>query len=290
MQNISFAVSSPLWLLMHLYTSPVATAFPSAYASTVLIIAPHDLAILPFSVILGVVVPSILMLLPAPEAVSYETHQYFIALWQAFPLWAIFLQWGLKNLYLLVVGHKPEKATATPKAIAAPSTNYLASAGRVYTFNLVLCMMTHILTVVIGLFPPSLVPSEWPRTFALTQSTLASIFIPPIPLPGPKMTSLTNGCQIFLQYDLYLAAVTCVVWGMILYRNASVEKELVDPHTSLPVYSELLSGEHYPDRHLTRNMMLKVVGWTAVAGPFGALTVLLWERDAIVKQKIKQGI
>lgn len=69
-----------------------------------------------------------------------------------------------------------------------------------------------------------------------------------------------------------------------------MEKEIVDPNTSLPIYRELLSGERYPDRHLARTLLFKVLWWTAVSGPFGALTVLLWQRDAIVKQKIKQGI
>lgn len=80
----------------------------------------------------------------------------------------------------------------------------------------------------------------------------------------------------------------------MLLRNARTERAIADPEKSLPVYRELLVGEKGKGdaggEKTTRKLVLKLVSWCLAAGPIGAVTVLLWERDAIVRQKIKQGI
>lgn len=61
----------------------------------------------------------------------------------------------------------------------------------------------------------------------------------------------------------------------------------LDPKTSLPSYRGLEGGK---GEATWRKLFGKIAFWTVLAGPSGALTVLLWERDAIVKQKTKDGM
>ncbi len=124
----------------------------------------------------------------------------------------------------------------------------------------------------------------------LAHSTFASVFIPPIPPSAAPVHDMADGVHVFLQWDIYIATTACLLWGMVLYHNASAEKEIVDPSKSLPVYRQLLLGETPRGQKLWEKLPVKLAMWTIVAGPVGALTILLWERDAIVKQKIKQGI
>jgi len=80
---------------------------------------------------------------------------------------------------------------------------------------------------------------------------------------------------------------------MLLYRNATTEKAIVDPNRNLPMYRELLVGEKWRDRgeeREWRKLWVKVIWWGILAGPVGVVGSLLWERDSIVRLKIKQGL
>jgi hypothetical protein len=94
---------------------------------------------------------------------------------------------------------------------------------------------------------------------------------------------------------MYIASSAFILWAVLLYRNATTEKAIVDPNTSLPIYRELLIGERRKDsgeegRSEWRKLGVKVVGWGVLAGPAGIVGRLLWERDSIVRLKIKQGL
>lgn len=93
---------------------------------------------------------------------------------------------------------------------------------------------------------------------------------------------------------MYIGATAFVLWAILLYRNATTERDAVDPNNSLPKYRELLGGEKGGKKakgdKATRRLVFKVVGWSLLGGPMAAVAVLLWERDAVVRQKIKQGI
>lgn len=73
-QNVAFTVAVPLYLALHLLTSPVAKQ-----SSQALLIPTTHLKIIPVSVILGYVLPTVLMVLPSPGTVSPEAHQQLIA-------------------------------------------------------------------------------------------------------------------------------------------------------------------------------------------------------------------
>jgi hypothetical protein len=81
---------------MHLLTSPTSKPYNSAHASSDLFLSIYDLAIIPISVSLGYVIPSLLIILPANAPIGSPMHQYLVAFWQAFPLWTVLIQWTLK--------------------------------------------------------------------------------------------------------------------------------------------------------------------------------------------------
>jgi hypothetical protein len=289
LQNISFTITTPLWLLLHLLTSPVSKPFPGTHANSVLLISTWDLRILPFSIILGYIVPSILMALPSPDLVTPETHQRLIAFWQPFPIWTVLIHQSLKQT-LTYAAKKLASKENKSRDKTPLGTSYLSNAKPVYRFVLALCNLTYIPVLLITLLPTSIVPISLTYLSALSHENLASVFIPSPPLLTHRITSLSEGVHNFLIWDLYVGSAALLLWAVLLYRNATTEKAIVDPNTSLPIYRELLLEKRGQDGMLRRKLVWKIGIWGLVGGPIGALAVLLWERDEIVRQKIKQGI
>lgn len=285
-QNFAFAVSTPLFLFIHLLTSPVAKPFPSTHASSVLLVSSYDLAILPFSILLGYVIPSLLMVFPGSSTISSPTHQRYIAFWQAFPLWTMIIQWTGKWMLTRLLG--PSNMGSTPKS--SPSGTYLISVRRIYAMALFFCLATALPALFLSIVPPSLISESWPIPAQMAETTLTAVFIPKLPIPGTPIRDLADGVHNFLQWDLYIASAAGLLWAILLHRNASTEKEIADPKVSLPPHHEPSVGGRSKNQRLWRRLILKATLWTIIAGPFGAVAVLLWERDAIVKQKVKQGI
>ncbi|KAB8297110.1 hypothetical protein EYC80_002495 [Monilinia laxa] len=290
-QNISYAVTVPLYLFIHLLTSPVAKTFPGTYANSVLLISSIDLKILPPSIILAYLVPSILMGLDAPSIVSGPTHQKLIAFWQPFPIWTIIIQWTLRSFFQFLGSRLPSKDTKEPQAPLGAS--YLSNAKHVYRFLLIICALTHLPVLLIALIPASAITDILPNLAPYASLNFFDIYVPYFPFPlSQRVSDLASGSHVFLQWDLTTGSIALLLWATLLYRNATTEKAIVDPHNSLPSYQirELLAGEGSRAGALRRKLLVKIGVWTLVAGPIGAATALLWERDEIVRQKIKQGI
>lgn len=309
-QNFSFVLVAPIWLWLHLLSSPVAKPFPGTYANSVLLIQPWDLKILPTAILLAYILPSILMCLP-PSLTTSELHQKYIAFWQLFPLWTTFIHYFLKKCCECVV-RRMEKRDKRNRAPTPRAAHYLSNAGYVYRFVLGLCMVTHIPILLLTLLPSSLFQLPMITTFVtpdgvalplpgpkflttLLKPSFTSVYIPYFPLPSHQVSSLADGIHVFLLWDLFLGSIAFLLWAILLYRNATTEKAIVDPTTTLPIYRELLAGEKERGewnggKMLWRKLCMKICVWWVVSGPVGALAVLLWERDAIVRQKIKQGI
>ncbi|CZT52940.1 uncharacterized protein RSE6_14350 [Rhynchosporium secalis] len=296
-QNISYTVTVPIWLFIHLLTSPVAKPYPGTHSNTVLLASAWDLRILPISITLGYIVPTILMGLSSPSIVSPVTHQRLIALWQPFPLWTVLIHTSLRTTLQLLTGTLFSSTTnskgslPTSRSQIPLGTTYLSNAKHVYRFILALCMLAHLPILVLSLLPSSLISaSSFPTLHAMSTQSPREIYIPYLPTPTHKISSLAEGAHTFLIWDVYVGSFAFLLWGILLYRNATMEKAELDPNTSLPIYKELLLGERIMSGMVWRKLAGKVVLWCVLAGPIGALSVLLWERDAIVRRKIKQGI
>lgn len=282
-QNIAFAITIPTYFLIHLLTSPVAKAFTPPASSNVLLVPANDLAVLPYSITLGYVIPSLLMALPAPAVVSQNTHQVFIAFWQAFPVWTMIAHYTLafsNSTTAITVASSPAK-----EANSTPQSAYLRSARHVYNFAFGLCIATH-LPVVIPAILPGLVPVFLPFLNGKSSGfpSLSSIFLPPSPFGHQATThSLAAGVHIFLQWDLYVGSTACLVWAVLLHRNSAVSKM---PSSPLPRHTSFAEAETMRQRSGWLTVLQKVAMWTVLAGPVGAVTMLLRERDEVVKQKV----
>jgi hypothetical protein len=247
MQTVALTIIGPLYLALHLLTSPVAKLFPGT-STKPLHVSTIDLKILPISVFLGYVIPSILMILPTPNVVSAVAHQRYIAVWQAFPICNVVAHWTIKAL------------TGTPSKTPAPSgAAYLASANQIYTSTIVLCAVTHLPVLAITLLPSSFFP--WDS--AIFTTTFTNVFIPHLPLLSQKVPDLTTGVHTFLQWDVHIGLTAFVLWAFLLHR------------TAIPTGSSVALG-------------VRIAVWTLVAGPIGAVAMLLKQRDAALVQEIKK--
>lgn len=260
-QNISYTVTTPLWLLAHLLTSPVSKPSPGTHANSVLLIPASDLRVLPLSIILGYVVPTILMGLPSPERVEPETHQYLIALWQAFPVWTVIFHWILRTVFQFA-----SEKLFRPKKDSQPQvhlgSSYLSNAKHVYRFALGLCITTHIPVLLITLLPASIFSPSRPHLATLGASNFSSVYIPYLPIPlNRQVTSLTEGVHTFLLWDLHIGSIAFLLWAVLLYRNATTEKAIVDPNTSPPISRELLLGERGKGRGELKKLGAKIAMW-----------------------------
>jgi len=263
-QNVSFAISTPLYLFIHLLTSPISKPFTFAHASDSLFVSTYDLAIIPISITLGYIIPSLLTIFPAYSPTASPTHQYLVAFWQAFPLWTILVQWTLKLVCTLILG-QDTAAEAEKSPQPAASTTYLYYASKVYTFTLLFCTATHLPAIVLSLLPPHIIPKSMPALAYLAHTSFTSAFIPPLPL-GQPIKDLAEGAHVFLLWDMYIGSAAGLLWAVVLYQNASIGKQSMFPNVSL---------------------IAKTIIWTVLGGPVAAWTILMWERDQVVKQKIK---
>lgn len=186
------------------------------------------------------------------------------------------VQWIGKWLCTCLLGEST--AGVTPKS--ASSTSYLRAANRVYFFVMVFAITTTLPAIILSILPPEVFPASLPTLSYLAHSTFASVFIPSLPLIDNRVNNLAEGVHNFLLWDVYIAAVACLLWGMVLHRNASVEQNMFED-SSVETENNFTS---WP------KLITKVFIWTIIAGPFGALAILLWERDAIVRQKVKEGV
>lgn len=257
-QNITYTVSVPIYLIIHLLTSP--TSAPSPAPST-FAISSHDLYVLPSSLFGAFVLPTVMMSLPVPDLVSATAHYNWQAAWQIFPLTQSLAHHTYKRL-TAPIAFKPDswpQLDALYRGIAllsfAPQTALLAIAA------------TPASAVPDALF--SYLPFLTRDVFV--HVTLRSAFIPLLPWNSPVVESVARKAvvspeglaelvKLFLQWDVYVGGAAVLVWGVFVYSVARPEKAFWG--STLP----------------------RVLGWTVLGGPVGAAVMLLWERDEVARR------
>lgn len=259
-QIASHMFMAPLWLILHVLTSPIARlgVDPSVNKST-LRIDPWHLAVLPFSFLLTYFA----LLAPAylpPNLVSTSWHYFFIQVWQPFPIWYYIVQ------TLLVTSAK-----SLSKQRPAPSTTqYLSSLKGVYNFITAFAAVFHLPVIALALAPSSIrgiVSTYAPvlAPFVSDQVSLRSVFAPwsPFNPPAISATTLASGKLAplgvyFLHYDMYLGNGAILLWALYLHRNAVWKSSAV-------------------------GVVFRAAGWFLVGGHAAAIASVLWERDLAVE-------
>ncbi|KAK3175938.1 hypothetical protein OEA41_007260 [Lepraria neglecta] len=231
---------------VHLWTSPLIS---SKRLSHFLVDTPNTAAVFG-SIILGFVLPTVVMSLPAPSVVNFEQKQVYIAIWQLFPVWVSLVQAVLP--YLL----PKSKAQTTSES---PNRHALATMRVLYIGLLTFAGIGQASTATLlaaSKFFPGLFAPEFRGTF-----NPAKVFQPAAITPSTKMPSIGAGAHQLLQYDEFIGSGAMVLWGTALLANT-----YRGSRSRQSVVSLVAQG--------TAAMLL--------TGPLGYAAACVWARDELV--------
>lgn len=180
--------------------------------------------------------------------ISSPTHQKLVASWQVFPIWTMAFHHTLHAVFQKLSSYFfPADPHARPPTPLGAS--YLSNSKHVYRFVLFFCITTHLPILLFALVPSTLFPSS-PFLSMMSTATPSSVVVPYFPSPSTQVSPLTAGVHTFLFWDIYIGSSAFLLWAILLYRNATTERAIVDTNTSLPIYREVLSGERKLDEGL----------------------------------------
>ena len=252
MQNLTLACFGPIYFAIHLETSPtVRPTSVTKEAPPKVLAAARNLQFLPFSIILGYVVPSILLGLPSPSLVSYASQQAAIAIWTPFPVWV-----GLAQFILTWCDAKlsASKSSAVISSVESHGI-YLRALRRVYLFALVGSSFVHIGTMV-----TSLSTLLFPATFApglRSEFAPANLLFP----KNSQVGTIGAGVLNFMQWDQWVGYTALLTWVLKLEQG--------DQKSAARTWKMWLWRS------------LEVIFPIALLGPGGAAVLFVWKRDEI---------
>ena len=245
MQLATFAVVVPIYFAIHLSTSPTVSSRKWADFH----VNSFKLHTIPYSVSVGFIIPAILLALPAPSTIAYETKQLYMAIWQIFPITT-----GVLQIVLSTVRSLLTKKVAVEKT-ARHNIDHMRT---VYTTILVVAFVTRISTWTI-----SISALLFPSIFAAEVGTIlkpSSVFFPAAATPSTRMPSIAAASFQLLQYDEIVGSTAMLLWSTCLYIVAMDRKEPAG----------------------WASLVIKGIVIEALAGPLGFAVAAIWARDEIV--------
>ncbi|KAI2630512.1 hypothetical protein GGS21DRAFT_524624 [Xylaria nigripes] len=269
-QGMTFTFVVPLYLSLHLLTSPVAKLKngDGDGARRALFVYLWDLALLPMAVTLAFIVPTVFMSLPNLLNQSAATHYAWIALWQPFPMITILALGFLHYACYYALGSlSPVNENNEP---TTHGHGYMVAVRGVYEFALALCGSTHLPVVALTLMPQAgreFLSHAFPSYAHVFQSlSFSKAFIPYPWYASPTIDadSYRSGepavlAQHFLQYDFFVGAGVLLLWSMYVHQRAVKNPSL-------------------------GKMLGKTAFWFLIAGPAAAAAILNWDRDAVTEE------
>lgn len=243
-QNAAYAVIIPYWCIAYLSTSRIVS---SRRVSEYLVDVPN-LAGIAISMVLGYVLPTILMSLPAPSIIDYDLKQWLMTFWQFFPVWVSVVQGVVP--YLLP---KPGEASRVSDIHMLMSMRILY-AGLITTAGIgQASTMTFLAT---SKFFPELFTPEFVGVF-----NPSNVFLPATISPSTKVPSIGAGAFLLLQYDHLIGSTSMALWSTVLFVNT------------------------YRNGATYQSVGLMIVGgiiMMALTGPLGYATACIWARDELI--------
>ena len=252
-QIAAYAFVLPIYLAIYLSTSPLVS---SKSVSDHLVETNHVAAIFP-ALLIGFILPSILMCLPAPSVLSYEQKQTYIAIWQLFPIWVSMVQ-----AVLPYVMPKPVKTSSTKSS----GSQELHSMKILYVGLLIIAGFGQAATATLiatSTFFPDLFASEFKGAF-----NPSSVFLPAAVSPSTKMLSIGSGTHLLLQYDELIGSGAMVLWSTTLF---------------MIVYRKYRS--HQSEASLIAYGIMAMV----LTGPLGYATACIWARDELLISQAEEN-
>jgi hypothetical protein len=239
-QVVTITIIAPIYLVIHLLSTPVATSLQS------ILIDGADLDVLPWATFVSFVLPTALLGLPLLSAGSSASQYIAIAIWQPFPLYQSIVQPLFRALTV-------QRSGAQALLMAE---DYKLALRKPYIFALVLAMGTHLLVVATVLVSHITEPHS--------PISLAQLLLPE-PLLQPATLVLAGGDPIssaaakrivlsFLQWDVYCTCAAFVTWAAFLLYRTNKGRGLF-------------------------GIAMKTIVWSVSGGPITPAIIMLWERD-----------
>ncbi|KAI5198087.1 hypothetical protein E4T38_07688 [Aureobasidium subglaciale] len=206
----------------------------------------------------AIIIPTILMSLHAPTAISLEHKIDLIRLWQFFPLLFRLCQRVWSSFVLVrITSYRDEIAEKNPET-------QRRAFGRVYIVGLCCAAVPHISTVV-----ASLTALLCPTFFATpTAFHPVNLFVPVSPFSGHQASTVGQGAHWFLQWDMTLMFSTYLIWAY--FANI----EVIYPASGV----------------ISSSLVLRIIAWSLLFGPMGAALLATWERDDFVLNALEHKI
>ena len=249
-QNLAYAVIVPVFLVIHLSTSPTVFSTTAAdYAINV-----FDTLSIPVALVLGYVLPTVLMSLPAPSILDFSTKQNLMAFWQFFPLWVSFLQPVVAFLTSIVNNEMTVGRTSGP----APKAS-MGTLRTLYALLFVVAGASQISTLSIVAMS-ELFPDLFAQEYVGVMN-LSRVFLPQAISTSIKMPSIGHGAFMLLQYDEYIGSLSMAFWAATL---------LVQAHRN----------QRKPVSYA--RLMVRGLVVMALTGPLGFAVACIWARDELV--------
>lgn len=253
MQNITFTITTPIYLIIYLLTSSASNSSPT---SKDLFVNNGVTAFLPHRTFLSFILPAFLTSLPSPSVLSPDAHYTWLTIWQLFPAAHAFYHFAS----IALPGHILRSRARTDLINAQ-------------CFILWVCFVPRIIAAVLALTPAALAPVSLRPFFE--QVTLGSLFVPYWPwnsLLGGDPASPAGKpelAKLFLQWDVLCGGLAILVWAIFVYLVA------------------------LPDKSLVRDVLPKVLTYGVAGGPVAVATLLMMERDVAVlgpdnKKRVKK--
>lgn len=240
-QVLTFAFATPLFLGLQLGCSITARR-PTADNIRIPRVI---LAALPWVFVIGFMVPTAMMVLPAPDLISVDFKQIAIASWHPWP--------GYVSILATVAYY-----------VLSPffSNNHRASMSGlrwVYAFAFANAALTHLVTWIVSL-ATVVVPTIFSEKY-LDALHPSKVFVIPLPWSGLTVDNVADGVHFFLRWDYMIGSAGVLIWALTLYTVA---------------HKQILSTVSWP------GLLVKTGLLTALTGPVGAAVELMWERDELV--------
>ena len=235
----------PIYMAIHLSTSPTV----SSHETSDLLFDVSELASIPFSMLIGYVVPSILMALPAPSVLGFDLKQSLIATWQVFPIWVGLLQQILPYIFSRF-GITFKRANFPRSA----SQQWIGIARVVYAGLFIFAGAVHMSTLTL-IASSQLFPGLYEPEHPFDPST---VFMPASISASTKMPSIGAGALQLLQYDFFVGSAAFTIWASTLFMSRK-------------------RNANFLWQWMTQALWLMLL--TALVGPFGYVTACIWARD-----------
>lgn len=247
---VGYACVAPLWFALHLWISPTVNK-PQDYQ--LYVGSPIKIALVPISIMVGFGLPSVLMCLPAPNLVSFETKQTWTAIQQG---WSIWIGITYSILTRIALNRDQRASILTEADKKAKSIKYLRQA---YAFAILSSAGSHL-----AAFSLSLLAFAFPVLFSSTylpQLQPERIFVPVVPFGQPEVKTLADGALWFLQWDIVVGVAATLLWGLTLRTTAKHEQVTL---------AKVVIGA------------IKTGATVLFLGPCGTAAVAVWGRDELV--------